>query len=197
MNSQWVERGEQQAPWPDAWASLMQMFGVIADSMGKRVFSSLDLLGAFYSDDVNDGMMGNVRARHSSPLSFFAALQPTRPPARPPFPPTWSRTCSLLVPPAFFSWMRSNVALRCTGHLCRTRLLPSNPSRPCGCRLLLHMCNKHHERPTTSKARYSPWFTRFASHAHCFALWMSLPLPFLHGSNMPIGHTHGFFRVCL
>lgn len=36
------------------------MFGVIADTLGKRVFSSLDLLGAFYADDVNDGMMGNV-----------------------------------------------------------------------------------------------------------------------------------------
>lgn len=62
----------------DGCSSLLQMFGVIADTMGKRVFSSLDLLGAFYADDVNDGMMGNV-SLDPPPLPFFP-LSPCNPP---------------------------------------------------------------------------------------------------------------------
>jgi hypothetical protein len=57
---------------------MLQMFGVIADTVGKRVFSSLDLLGAFYADDVNDGMMGNV-SLDPPPLPFFP-LSPCNPP---------------------------------------------------------------------------------------------------------------------
>jgi hypothetical protein len=59
---------------------MLQMFGVIADTVGKRVFSSLDLLGAFYADDVNDGMMGNV-SLDLPPLPLLPSRQ-CNPPTR-------------------------------------------------------------------------------------------------------------------
>eukprot|EP00282_Hemiselmis_andersenii_P007456 CAMPEP_0114110838 /NCGR_PEP_ID=MMETSP0043_2-20121206/1521_1 /TAXON_ID=464988 /ORGANISM="Hemiselmis andersenii, Strain CCMP644" /LENGTH=73 /DNA_ID=CAMNT_0001202805 /DNA_START=19 /DNA_END=240 /DNA_ORIENTATION=- len=36
------------------------MFEVFAASRSQRVFTSLDLLGAYYSDNVNDGLRGNT-----------------------------------------------------------------------------------------------------------------------------------------
>ena len=46
--------------------------------LAVRHFSKLDLLGAFYADNVNDGMYGNVRSRHPPSLTELvqAALSP-------------------------------------------------------------------------------------------------------------------------